>query len=54
MAVLRRATQPTVFTCSGQVSTENFEQYAEFPLLRNRSLGPLAVRDGWFSGCYRC
>jgi hypothetical protein len=30
-------------TCSGQASAEHFEQCAEFPLLRNRGLGPLAV-----------
>jgi hypothetical protein len=29
--------------CSGQASTEHFEQCAEFALLRNRGLGPLAV-----------
>ena len=31
------------FTCSGQARTEHFQQRAEFPLLRNRGLGPLAV-----------
>jgi hypothetical protein len=31
------------FTYSCQASTEHFEQCAEFPLLRNRGLGPLAV-----------
>jgi hypothetical protein len=28
---------------SGQASAEHFQQCAEFPLLRNRGLGPLAV-----------
>jgi Resolvase, N terminal domain len=31
------------FTCSGQASAEHFQQCAEFLLLRNRGLGPLAV-----------
>jgi hypothetical protein len=31
------------FTYSCQASAEHFEQSAEFPLLRNRGLGPLAV-----------
>jgi len=31
------------FTYSCQASTEHFEQCAEFLLLRNRGLGPLAV-----------
>jgi hypothetical protein len=32
-----------VFTCSAQASAEHLEQCAEFPLLRYRSLSPLAV-----------
>jgi hypothetical protein len=28
---------------SGQARTEHFQQCAEFPLFRNRRLGPLAV-----------
>jgi hypothetical protein len=31
------------FTYSCQLSAEHFEQCAEFPLLRNHDLGPLAV-----------
>jgi hypothetical protein len=31
------------FTCSAQAGAEHFQQCAEFPLLRNRGLGPLAV-----------
>jgi len=38
-AMLRKAAQ----NCLCQASTEHFEQCAEFPLLRNRGLGPLAV-----------
>src|SRR6516225_8113321 len=38
-AMLRRATQD----CSCQASAEDFEQCAEFPLLRNRGPGPLAM-----------
>jgi hypothetical protein len=29
--------------CSGQARAEHFQQCAEFPLLRNRGFGPLAV-----------
>ena len=53
-AMLRRAAQPsrehkesrdssTTHCSSGQASAEHFQQCTEFPLLRNRSLGPLAV-----------
>ena len=38
-AMLRRATQD----CLCQASAEHFQQCAEFPLLCNRGLGPLAV-----------
>jgi hypothetical protein len=31
------------FMYLSQASTDHFEQCAEFPLLRNRRLGPLAV-----------
>ena len=34
---------PIDFACSGQASPEHFQQCAEFPLLRNRGLGALAV-----------
>jgi hypothetical protein len=44
-AMLRKAVElrPLEFTCSCQTSAKHFEQYAEFPPLRNRGLGPLAV-----------
>ena len=38
-AMLRRAAQD----CLYQASAEHSQQCAEFPLLRNRGLGPLAV-----------
>jgi hypothetical protein len=38
-AMLRRAAQD----CVCQASAEHFQQCAEFLLLRNRGLGPLAV-----------
>src|SRR6516225_12241780 len=37
------AAQAPDFTYSCQASTEHFQQCAEFPLLGNRGLGPLAV-----------
>jgi hypothetical protein len=45
-AMLRRAAEATplsILRISCQASAEHFQQRAEFLLLRNRGLGPLAV-----------
>ena len=44
-AMLRRAAEATHFSfaCSFQASAKHFQQRAEFLLLRNRGLSPLAV-----------
>jgi len=47
--MLRRAVQPHAlldFTCSSETSAEHFQQCAEFPLLRNRGLGPPPLPRG--------
>src|SRR5262245_28848848 len=39
----RACTSQALHACSCQASAEHFQQCAEFPLLRNRGLGALAV-----------